>query len=155
MAQSWFPSQIAEAFENDDSGTASIGSGYTYSGHPVGAAAAIACLEETRRLNVAANAAARGSELWDGIRELKERHPLVGDVRGGHGLMLALELVSDRDAKTPIDKATIGRVQEIAYQEGVMIRVSGANVILSPSLVLSAEDGQAILSALDRGLSEA
>ncbi len=147
--------QVAEAFEKDDSRTGSIGSGYTYSGHPVGAAAAIACLDETRRLNVAENAAARGSELWDGIRELKERHPLVGDVRGGHGLMLALELVSDRKAKTPIDKATISRLQEIAYREGVMLRVSGANVILSPPLILTAEDGQAILSALDRGLSEA
>ena len=147
--------QVAEAFEKDDSRTGSIGSGYTYSGHPVGAAAAIACLDETKRLKVAENAAARGSELWDGIRELKERHPLVGDVRGGHGLMLALELVSDRKAKTPIDKATIGRVQEIAYREGVMLRVSGANVILSPPLVLTAEDGQAILSALERGLSDA
>ena len=147
--------QVAEAFEKDDSRTGSIGSGYTYSGHPVGAAAAIACLDETKRLKVAENAAARGSELWDGIRELKERHPLVGDVRGGHGLMLALELVSDRKAKTPVDKATIGRVQEIAYREGVMLRVSGANVILSPPLVLTAEDGQAILSALERGLSDA
>ena len=146
---------VAETFESDASGAAFVGTGYTYSGHPVGAAAAIVCLSETRRLDVAANAAARGKELWDGLRMLKERHKLVGDVRGGHGLMLALELVSDRAAKTPIDKGTIGRMQEIAYREGVMVRVSGPNVILSPPLVLSAEDGQQIIAALDRGLAEA
>ena len=146
---------VAETFESDASGAAFVGTGYTCSGHPVGAAAAIVCLSETRRLDVAANAAARGKELWDGLRTLKERHPVVGDVRGGHGLMLALELVSDRAAKTPIDKGTIGRMQEIAYREGVMIRVSGPNVILSPPLVLSAEEGQQIIAALDRGLAEA
>ena len=146
---------VAETFESDAGGAAFVGTGYTYSGHPVGAAAAIVCLSETRRLDVAANAAARGKELWDGLRMLKERHPLVGDVRGGHGLMLALELVSDRAAKTPIDKETIGRMQEIAYREGVMVRVSGPNVILSPPLVLSAEEGQKIIAALDRGLAEA
>ena len=144
---------MAEVFEGEAGGAAFVGTGYTYSGHPVGAAAAIACLSETRRLNVAANSAARGEELWSGLRNLKERYALVGDVRGGHGLMLALELVSDRASKAPIDKATIGLVQEVAYREGVMLRVSGPNIILSPPLILSAEEGQTILAALDKGLA--
>jgi adenosylmethionine-8-amino-7-oxononanoate aminotransferase len=55
--------KVAEAFEADRTGFGNIGHGYTYSGHPVGAAAALAALAETRRLNVAANAAARGVEL--------------------------------------------------------------------------------------------
>ena len=96
--------RMAEAFENDTSGKANIGHGYTYSGHPVGAAAAIACLHETERLQVHENAGQRGAELHQGLLGLQEKYDLVGDVRGGEGLMCALEIVSDRTAKTPIDK---------------------------------------------------
>jgi adenosylmethionine-8-amino-7-oxononanoate aminotransferase len=144
--------KLAEVFENDTSGKGSIGSGYTYSGHPVGAAAAIACLTETQRLNVKDNAAARGTQLFQGLQALAEKHDIVGDVRGGHGLMLALELVSDRAAKTPIDKTAIGKVHRTAYENGATVRISGNNVILSPALVLSQDNAQTILDALDAGL---
>ncbi|WP_137702457.1 aspartate aminotransferase family protein [Marimonas lutisalis] len=146
---------VAETFEQDETGKAAIGHGYTYSGHPVGAAAALACLTETKRLNVPENAAARGAELHKGMLALQEKHEVIGDVRGGHGLMCAMELVSDRATKTPIDKKTIGTVQEVAYQTGAMVRVSGPNIILSPPLVLTADDVQTILSALDAGFSSA
>ena len=144
---------VAEVFENDRSGAAAIGHGYTYSGHPVGAAAAIACLAETQRLNVPENAAARGAHLFEGLLGLQEKYSVIGDVRGGHGLMCALELVADRGTKAPIDKGVIGRVQEVAYQAGAMVRVSGPNIIMSPPLVLSAQDVQVILAALDAGLA--
>jgi len=144
---------VAEVFENDRSGAAAIGHGYTYSGHPVGAAAAIACLAETLRLNVPENAAARGAQLFAGLQKLQEKYTVIGDVRGGHGLMCALELVSERTSKAPIDKAVIGRAQEVAYQAGAMVRVSGPNIIMSPPLVLTAEDVQVILGALDAGLA--
>ncbi len=146
---------VAEVFESDKTGKGSIGSGYTYSGHPVGAAAAIACLQETEWLDVKTNAAARGAQMMAGVEALKARYDLVGDVRGGHGLMTALELVSDRATKAPIDKATIGRVQRVAYEAGAMVRVSGPNIILSPPLVLSEADVTTILSALDAGLAAA
>ena len=144
---------VAETFEKDETGRAAIGHGYTYSGHPVGAAAALACLAETRRLNLPENAAARGTQLYQGLRALTAQHPVIGDLRGGHGLMCALELVSDPASKTPIDKARIAKVQETAYRAGAMVRVSGANIILSPPLVLSAADVETILSALAEGLA--
>ncbi|MEL7462804.1 MAG: aspartate aminotransferase family protein [Pseudomonadota bacterium] len=144
---------VVETFEGDETGLANIGTGYTYSGHPVGAAAAIACLNETERLTVNENAAARGAEIFAGLQGLAETHELIGDVRGGHGLMCALELVSDRGAKTPIDKATIARLQEATYKAGVMVRVSGPNVILSPPLVISETDAARIVSALDEGFA--
>ncbi len=144
---------VAEAFENDTTGKGAIGSGYTYSGHPVGAAAAVACLTETLRLNVKDNAAARGAQLFKGLEALKDKHEVIGDVRGGHGLMCALELVSDRQTKTPIDKATIGRIYQKTMEAGVMVRVSGPNIILSPPLILTAGHVDAILAALDHGLS--
>ena len=145
--------QMVEVFEKNPD--AKIGHGYTYSGHPVGAAAALACLAETRRLNVVENAAARGTQLYQGCLKLMEKYDIIGDVRGGHGLMTALELVSDRAAKKPIDPATAGKVQEVTYQNGAMVRVSGPNLILSPPLVLTEADADAILSALDAGFAAA
>ncbi|WP_121067254.1 aspartate aminotransferase family protein [Chachezhania antarctica] len=147
--------RVAEVFENDKSGKAAIGSGYTYSGHPVGAAAAIACVKETLRLNVKDNAAARGTQLYGGLKKLMEKHEIVGDIRGGHGMMAALELVSDRDAKTPLDKKTIGAVHRATFDAGVMVRVSGPNIILSPPLILSEAEADTIIDALDTGLSAA
>ena len=144
--------EVAQVFESDETGKAAIGHGYTYSGHPVGAAAALACLAETRRLKVNENAAARGAELFAGVQALHAKYDVVGDVRGGHGLMIALELVSDRATKAAPPKSVPGQVQKVAYDAGAMVRVSGPNVILSPSLVLTSADVQTILTALDAGL---
>jgi adenosylmethionine-8-amino-7-oxononanoate aminotransferase len=144
---------VANVFERDETGKGAIGHGYTYSGHPVGAAAALACLAETQRLNVKDNAAARGRELYQGLLALAGDVGIIGDVRGGHGLMCALELVSDRATKAPIDKATTATVQEVAYRNGAMVRVSGPNIILSPALVVTAEDVRTILAALRAGFA--
>jgi adenosylmethionine-8-amino-7-oxononanoate aminotransferase len=139
---------VAQVFENDETGKAAIGHGYTYSGHPVGAAAAIACLAETKRLDVPTNAAARGAQMHKGLLALQAKHDLIGDVRGGHGLMNAMELVSDRATKATIDKQTAGKIQELTYRAGAMVRVSGPNIILSPPLVLTEADVDTILTAL-------
>jgi putrescine---pyruvate transaminase len=82
---------------------------------------------------------------------LKDRHEIVGDVRG-KGLMVAIELVSDRATKKPIDKSVIADVFETVYREGVMVRVSGHNIILSPPLVITRNDVSRIVSAIDAGL---
>jgi len=145
--------RMVEAFEGNPN--AKIGHGYTYSGHPVGAAAALACLAETQRLNVTDNAAARGTQLYEGCLALAGRYEIIGDVRGGRGLMTAIEMVSDRATKAPVDAATATLVQETAYQSGAMVRVSGPNLILSPPLVLTEADAAAILSALDAGFAAA
>ena len=142
---------VAQVFEAEETGRAAIGHGYTYSGHPVGAAAALACLAETKRLNVPVNAAARGTQLHQGLLHLQTQHAAIGDVRGGHGLMCAIELVADRASKKPADKAVPAKVQEVAYQSGAMVRVSGPNIILSPPLVVTEADIATILSALDSG----
>lgn len=143
--------RLVDVFEGN--ADAKIAHGYTYSGHPVGAAAALACLAETKRLNVIENAAARGTQMFDGCKALQDKHDIIGDVRGGHGLMTAIEMVSDRASKKPIDGASAATVQEVAYQSGAMIRVSGPNIILSPSLVLTEQDVSNILAALDAGFA--
>lgn len=146
--------KVAEVFESNKNAVGNIGHGYTYSGHPVGAAAALATLKETKRLDVAANAAARGEELLAGLKALQNKHELIGDVRG-KGLMCALELVSDRAKKSAAAKDVVQKVHDATYDAGVMVRTSGANVILSPPLIVTAKDVQTMLTALDVGLTAA
>ncbi|UTS78975.1 aminotransferase class III-fold pyridoxal phosphate-dependent enzyme [Phaeobacter piscinae] len=145
--------RMIEVFEENPD--AKIGHGYTYSGHPVGAAAALACLAEMQRLNVAATAAARGTQLYEGCLALKDRFDVIGDVRGGYGLMTAIELVRDRQTRAPLDGRRALAVQEACYEAGALIRVSGANVILSPPLVMSEADARGLLDALRVGLTAA
>ena len=69
--------------------------------------------------------------------------------------MTAIEMVNDRATKKPIDPDTAAKVQEITYQNGAMVRVSGPNLILSPPLVLTEDDANIILTALDAGFAAA
>ena len=144
--------KMTETFETSKSPLASIGHGYTYSGHPVGAAAALATLAESKRLNVKDNAAARGAELRAGLEVLKSKYEAIGDVRG-IGLMCAVELVSDREKKSAPAKEAVQKIQDVAYKAGVMVRTSGPNIILSPPLIITAKDVTRILTALDEGFS--
>jgi adenosylmethionine-8-amino-7-oxononanoate aminotransferase len=120
----------------------------------VGCAAALACLAETKRLNVAENAGARGLELQAGLQSLKEKHNLVGDARG-LGLMGCLELVSDRETKQPASKETCEIVSEAAYENGVIVRISGNNLIVSPPLIIDSDHVTKIISAVGAGLTAA
>lgn len=146
--------KMVEVFETSKSPLASIGHGYTYSGHPVGAAAALACLAETKRLKVNENAAVRGAELLAGLQELYQKHELIGDARG-RGLMCCLDLVSDRTKKLGAAKDVVQKVQDGAYKAGVMVRTSGNNIILSPPLIITAADVKRIVAALEVGLEAA
>jgi adenosylmethionine-8-amino-7-oxononanoate aminotransferase len=143
---------VAEPFERGGA-EAMIPHGYTYSGHPVGCAAALACLAETERLALWDRAAERGRQLLDGLTALHARHPLIGDVRG-RGLMCAVELVEARAGKVPVRPDTIAAVHEATYRAGAMLRMSGQNLIMSPPLTISAAEVDAVLAALDQGLTE-
>lgn len=145
---------VAEVFENSGADGA-IWTGYTYSAHPVGAAAVVACLAETIRLDTKTNAAARGDQLYQGVLKLAEKHDIIGDVRGGHGLMTGIELVSDKAAKTPMDAETMKRVHQTTYEAGTMVRLGAHNVLMSPPLTISEAEVDTILSSLDAGFSAA
>lgn len=150
-----FSEKVAEVFEQDTTGEAGIFHGYTYSAHPVGAAAVIATLAETLRLDLKSNAALRGAQLFEGAQALAAKYDIIGDVRGGHGLMTGIELVSDQAAKTPMDMDTMKRVHEAAYQAGAMVRLGGNNILMSPPLTISEAEIDRILLALDTGFKAA
>jgi len=150
-----FNEKVADVFENSDPAEGGIYHGYTYSAHPVGAAAVTACLAETVRLDLRANAAARGKQLFEGCQALAAKHDIIGDVRGSTGLMTGFEMVSDKTAKPPIDPATVKRIQQATYEAGAMVRMGPPNILMSPPLTISEGEVQTILDALDTGLSAA
>lgn len=150
-----FNEKVADVFENSDPAEGGIYHGYTYSAHPVGAAAVTACLAESVRLDLRANAAARGTQLYEGLQTLAYKHDIIGDVRGGQGLMTGMELVSDKSAKTPMDPATVKRIQQATYEAGAMVRMGPPNILMSPPLTISESEVETILTALDTGLSAA
>jgi adenosylmethionine-8-amino-7-oxononanoate aminotransferase len=145
--------KVAEVFENDTSGDGAIFHGYTYSAHPVGAAAVVACLSETQRLDTKTNAAARGTQLYEGILNLQKKYDVIGDVRGGQGLMTGVEIVSDRASKTPMDMPTMKRIHQATYEAGAMVRLGMHNILMSPPLVITEAEVDRIISALDAGLA--
>jgi len=139
--------RIESAFKANKDALGSIYHGYTYSGHPVGCAAALACLDETFARDFPGNAKAQGDYLLEGFRALAGRHEAIGDVRG-KGLMLGLELVADRAKKTPAGKGYMTAITAGAYEAGAMIRTSSNIIILSPPLVLSRQEATQIVEAI-------
>ncbi|MDG1935044.1 MAG: aminotransferase class III-fold pyridoxal phosphate-dependent enzyme [Paracoccaceae bacterium] len=147
--------KVVDVFENDTTGDGAIFHGYTYSAHPVGAAAVVACLSETQRLDTRTNAAARGIQLYQGVLKLQAKYDIIGDVRGGQGLMTGIEIVSDKAAKTPMDNDTMKRIHQAAYEAGTMVRLGLNNILMSPPLVITEQEISQVLAALDKGFAAA
>lgn len=130
--------KVADVFEQDKTGQAAVGHGYTYSAHPVAAAAALATLEQIEALDVPGNAGRVGAVMQERLRKLEKTCSFVGNVRGV-GLMLGIEMVEDKALRTPLPRSSDipARVAKEAYRRGLMVRISGPNLILSPPLVIS------------------
>jgi putrescine---pyruvate transaminase len=111
----------------DSAGAAAIGHGFTYSAHPVSAAVAL----EVLRLyegGIFANGRKAGARLMAGLQTLAD-HPLVGDVRG-RGMLAAVELVTDKEKKTPVPAAlnAATRLFDRAWDQGLIIRAFGNGI---------------------------
>jgi putrescine aminotransferase len=142
--------KVADAFLDDSSGAGTIAHGYTYSGHPVAAAAALATLDVLESQDVAGNAARVGAHLQARLADFAQRFSFVGDVRG-RGLMSGIEMVSDKAARTSLTRSSDipQRVAREAYQRGAMVRISGPNMILSPPLVITREEIDHLVDILE------
>ena len=94
--------RVWEVIERGSEELGPMGHGWTYSGHPLGAAAALANLDILEREKLTENARDTGSYLQEQFKNAFENHPLVGEVRGV-GLMAALEFVADKSKKLRFD----------------------------------------------------
>ena len=127
----------------------------TFGGNPVCCAAALANLGVLRRERLAEKAEEKGSRLLERLRGLAQKHAIIGEVRG-LGLMIGIELVSDRQKKTPAPEAA-ERMQDRLLEAGILVGVGGTygNVLrVQPPLVISNEALDLAVVALDRVLSE-
>ena len=122
----------------------------TFGGNPVVCAQGKAVLEVIEREGLQANSLAIGNYLQAGFRKLAEKHVIIGDVRG-KGLMLGVELVKDRESKTPAKEETM-QVFEMAKDLGLLIGKGGfhGNVLrIKPPMCFTKADADFLLEVLD------
>jgi 4-aminobutyrate aminotransferase-like enzyme len=118
----------------------------------VAAKATIDLIEEDRLMD---NAETVGNHFRAGLELLKEKHAIVGDVRG-MGLMQGIELVKDRKTKEPASDLT-NQLLERLRAHGLLVGKGGlyGNVVrMSPPLNISKSDVDVAIAALDKGLAE-
>lgn len=129
--------------------------GYTYSGHPLGAAAANVALDIVEREDLPGNAARTGAIFQRLLHEAFDGHPLVGEVRG-IGLMAAIEFVADRRERTFFAPGLrVGaRVSAACLEDGLIARAMPHGDILgfSPPLVIGEEDVAEIMRIAKRAV---
>lgn len=124
----------------------------TFGGNPVSCAAALATIKLLKE-QLVENAATVGAHLMDGLRDLQNKHQLIGDVRG-LGLMIGVELVKDRKTKERAVEARNAVVQGM-FKRGILILGAGRNAVrFAPPLVLSKDQADAVLRAFDETLTE-
>jgi putrescine aminotransferase len=146
--------KVLEAFNGSDPVLGTVNHGYTYGAHPIGAAAALATLDIIEREDIPARAAREGSYFLERLHAMEKRFPIVGDVRGV-GLMAGIELVADKRTRASFPRGApeLARVHRETYRRGAMIRLSGANIILSPALTIERSQIDLLCDALEGGFA--
>jgi len=138
MSACFISPKVWDVIEAGASQLGVFGHGYTYSAHPVGAAAALASLKLIDELGVVANVADVGPHLMNGLRDRLGQHPHVGDIRG-QGLMVGIELAKDRTTKESFPPANrTGReILKAAAKRGLITRALGDTLVFAPPLVIT------------------
>jgi taurine--2-oxoglutarate transaminase len=132
--------------------------GLTYSGHPLACAAAVATINAMRDEEIVQQAATLGTDvLGPGLRELADRHPCVGDVRGV-GAFWAVELVADRATKEPLapyggTSPAMNEVVAACKKGGVLPFVNYNRIHVVPPCNITHEEVREGLAVLDGALS--
>ena len=122
----------------------------TFGGNPVSCAAALTTIRLLQE-QLVANAADVGGYLLEGLRELQHKHAIIGDVRG-KGLMIGIELVTDRGTKVRAT-AERDRVVDEAFSRGLLVLGAGRNTVrLSPPLVLTRQQARIAIDILDESI---
>ena len=137
--------------------------GHTYEAHPVTLGPAVAAIEEYRRLGLLEKSRRDGEYLLRRLREIQDRHPSVGEVRG-MGLFAAVELVRDRKTRAPFnteeDKLAgaplvADQVAAAMLKEGVFCVSWVSHLIVAPPLIIDRDELDHGLDVMDRALAVA
>jgi taurine---2-oxoglutarate transaminase len=137
--------------------------GHTYEAHPMTLGPAVAAIDEYRRLGLLEKSRRDGEYLLRRLREIQERHPSVGEVRG-MGLFAAVELVRDRKTRAPFnteeDKLAgrplvVDQVAAAMLKEGVYCVSWVSHLVVAPPLIINRDELDHGLDVLDRALAVA
>jgi len=138
---------------------------YTYSGHALACAAALATIDVYYEKKLPENAARVGNHLIENLKDMQDRHDSVGDVRG-MGLFIALEFVKDKatkepllpkDPKAPPEKTPLTVLGDLCMEEGLSIGMGLGDdpiVRLCPPLILTEEDANKAVAILENAVEE-
>lgn len=135
--------------------------GHTYAGNPMACAVGLEVFNVITENHLPENAARMGKVLKAGLEELAKRYEIIGQVRG-KGLLLAMELVQDRDTREPFppQRNLHLLLTDEAYDEGLIIYprrsingLSGDHVLVAPPLIVTENEIQEILERLDRAFT--
>ncbi|WP_171168369.1 aspartate aminotransferase family protein [Ruegeria sp. HKCCA0370] len=136
--------------------------GHTYIGHPVATAAALAVVRELTEGDLPARAGRMGSKLHSALEAAFGQHPNVGDLRG-RGLFRGVELVADRETKTPFDPSLgiAGKIKKAALSEGLICYPmagtrdgqNGDHILLAPPFIIDDKQIGELVSKLERSFS--
>lgn len=132
--------------------------GLTYCGHPLSCAAGLAALRAYEDEDLIARSRILGGWMLAELRALQARHPVIGDVRGGHGLFAVVELVENRDTRAPLapwpqTPPALSALVDAAMAQGVSFASRGNLLLLAPPLVIENHALADALSLLDRLLA--
>ena len=132
----------------------------TYGGHPVAAAVSLKNIEIVERENLVENASKMERYIKEGLNEFVD-HPFVGEIRG-KGLLLGIELVSEKESKTPLETPRSNAIVQNCLKQGVHIMRNGYTVpgldnvlIMAPPLVLQTREADMIVDAIGNALKQA
>jgi adenosylmethionine-8-amino-7-oxononanoate aminotransferase len=149
--------RVFEAFHGDAQSDAKFTQSSTFGGHPSSCAAGLANLEILTRERLWENSAAVGEYLIGKLREI--RSPWIGEIRG-RGLLIGLEIVSDAE-KTPLADACMAKLLHDIREAGVLVGRNSDTVpgyynvvLLSPPLILTREQADTIVAAVESGLAQ-
>jgi taurine--2-oxoglutarate transaminase len=132
--------------------------GLTYCGHPLSCAAGLAALAAYADENLIERSRRLGASMMAELEQLKMRHPVIGDVRGGHGLFAVVELVADRETRAthlpwPKSPPALKALVDEAMVQGVSFATRGNLILLAPPLVIGEAELSDAIALLDRLLS--
>ncbi len=125
--------------------------GYTYNGHPTSCAVALANLAIIENEGLLEKARTSGEKLLARLQDFADL-PVVGEVRGV-GMMLAVELVSDKETHAPLE-ASQPPQDVIRYETGVIVRDCAHNIVLSPPLTMSDAELDEVADAVESVVSK-
>ena len=122
----------------------------TFGGHPVASAAALKNIEIMENEEMVANAATQGAYLLDGLKELKDKYLMIGDVRG-LGLFCGIELVADRETKEyfPASADLANRITQGFAENGLLLR-GGDRMNVAPPLCITSSEVDELITIMDK-----